>query len=257
MRWISPANSVGIPLVALHGFWGQATDWARLSSEFQETFSVWAPELPGHGPGAHSDEPFTWPALRLAFQSWASACLPERYGLLGYSMGGRIALDLVCSGALKPQALILESCRLPLPADEIPLRLQHDAVWAKRLREESTDRVLQDWLAQPLFASLHHHPEVISRLLADRQNANPNLLARSLAAFGLGTQPQYLTTPFSAPVLALTGEFDHKFSQLAPALCDFFPLARHQVVAGAGHNTHAEKPQAFADAVATFLTPLF
>ena len=85
------------PVVLLHGFMGRGADWRAVRADLPETWDVRAPDLPGHGAavglGSYSMD---------AAADLALAGLAEPADVVGYSMGGRLALHLA---ATHPEAV--------------------------------------------------------------------------------------------------------------------------------------------------------
>src|SRR6201987_810016 len=86
----------GRVVVLLHGWSLNLGVWAGLARELAPHFRVIAIDLPGHG---RSD----WDprAATPAAQAWrvheTLAPITERYALLGWSLGGQLALDLAAA----------------------------------------------------------------------------------------------------------------------------------------------------------------
>src|SRR5947207_11329176 len=101
----------GRPLLLLHGFTGSAATWAPLIDSLPPHFGTIAPDLIGHGrsdspPDAHRYYMARCMADLLAM---LDALEVERTDLLGYSMGGRVALHLVAVAPERVGAPVLES----------------------------------------------------------------------------------------------------------------------------------------------------
>ena len=98
-------------LVLLHGFTGSGANWAAHSARFQAAgLRVLAPDLPGHGANLPvSSDDYT---MEAAAAQIAGLLEQEESGpvhLLGYSMGGRLALYFALHHPTKVRSLILES----------------------------------------------------------------------------------------------------------------------------------------------------
>src|SRR4051795_4146686 len=75
------------PLVLLHGFTQTRQSWRRTANELAGRYRVIVPDLPGHGQSAHRTASFD------AATAYIRALAPQTpFTLVGYSMGGRIAL---------------------------------------------------------------------------------------------------------------------------------------------------------------------
>ena len=246
-------------LVLLHGFTGSAAGWSDLLLRL-EAPGRWliALDMPGHG---ESDAPAD-PALYTMERTQATilAALkalgvePREAILLGYSMGGRIALYTAFSGFFR--ALILESASPGLadPAEREQRRRSDNAL-AARIEREGVKAFVSDWEKLPLFASQGNlPPETRKALRAQRLNNRATGLANSLRGCGTGVQPALheRLKALDLPVLLLAGELDSKFCQIAGQMARSIPQASLQIVPGAGHTIHLEQAEIFAARVNEF-----
>jgi 2-succinyl-6-hydroxy-2,4-cyclohexadiene-1-carboxylate synthase len=59
------------------------------------------------------------------------------------------------------------------------------------------------------------------------------------------------------PVLCITGSLDERYTELAGRMVDRVGTgARHEVIDGAGHAAHLERPDAVVEVVTAFLDEL-
>jgi 2-succinyl-6-hydroxy-2,4-cyclohexadiene-1-carboxylate synthase len=174
--------------------------------------------------------------------------------LLGYSMGGRIALHAAFSGYFR--ALILESASPGLATlAEREQRRASDEALAARIEQEGIEAFSDYWEKIPLFASQRQlATEQRAALRAQRLNNRAHGLANSLRGVGTGAQPElYSRLPtLNLPVLLLAGERDSKFCTIAQQMALQLPQARLQIIPEAGHTIHLEQPEAFAAEVHNF-----
>src|SRR5690606_13785993 len=101
----------GTPLVLLHGFTGSKANWQPLIPALAEAHSVITIEIIGHG---ESEKPADPQRYRMEFVAndiikLISAMTSAPITLLGYSMGGRLALYLAAHYPQELNRLILES----------------------------------------------------------------------------------------------------------------------------------------------------
>lgn len=235
-------------LVMLHGLLGDRHDWAEVGAGL-EGINCLALDLPGHG----QNHPVQVASFE-AFHDWLCATLSDRgvsrYCLLGYSLGGRLALYHASRQPQGLEALWLESAHPGLPANERSARIAHDERWAIRFEQEPLENVLADWYQQPVFADLTdaQRTRQIQRRLANRGPA----IATMLRSTSLGHQPslwQWLENT-SLPVGCFSGQRDIKFHTLATRLKTMAPRLRHITLEG-GHNLHAEQPEMVAQQLTT------
>lgn len=230
-------------LVLLHGLLGDANDWQPVQAALAGLPSL-ALDLPGHGSNqavlvAGFEQAHRWLCDELAARDIG------RYQLVGYSLGGRLALYHASQSPVGLQALLLENCHPGLPPAERPARLAHDEGWARRFEQEPLVAVLADWYRQGVFADLGE--DARARQIARRLGNDGKAVAAMLRATSLGQQPDL--GPWLAqgalPVTYVSGKRDHKFHQLACLLASQHRKINHLELDG-GHNLHAHQPETFA-----------
>lgn len=250
-------------LVLLHGFTGSAASWIDLWPGLQAPGRrLIAFDLPGHGASDAPADPGRYAIERCSDDlSAALAALGVRTQeavLLGYSMGGRVALYAACAGFL--QALILESAS-PGIADpaERERRRQSDSLLAGRIERAGVEAFVDEWERLPLFASQCDLPEAARAALRKQRLSNrASGLANSLRGVGAGAQPAlHARLPeLDLPVLLLAGELDGKYCQIARTMAGSLPRAQLEIVPAAGHALHLEQPASFTRLVDAFCRTL-
>ncbi|MDA1196325.1 MAG: 2-succinyl-5-enolpyruvyl-6-hydroxy-3-cyclohexene-1-carboxylic-acid synthase, partial [Planctomycetota bacterium] len=85
----------GPPLLLLHGFLGTGADWDATRAALGPRREFRTPTLPGHGP-APTPVPAA-PAFDALVSALLAAAPSEPFDVLGYSMGGRLALAMLCA----------------------------------------------------------------------------------------------------------------------------------------------------------------
>lgn len=200
-----------IPYIFLHGFLGSPLDWDPVLSYLPE-ISFITPELPGHG-----KTPFT--------KELSLPLLPKMH-LIGYSMGGRLAMHYASTHPENIASLTILSahCGMHDP-EEKQQRLQKDTLLAKKMLL-SFDDFLESWYDQPIFAGFR--PD-----MTHRKQHNPKELAASFLHYSLGKQPVFDTTRGFFAV----GERDIKYRALYPDA---------HIITNAGHMVHLEQPKQVA-----------
>jgi len=247
------------PLVLLHGFTGSKASWAVIRAAFRPTRRVIAIDLPGHGDTVISDAAFDYSLARTAdlVAATLAAMHVPRVDVLGYSMGGRVALQLAIAHTERVRRLVLESTSAGLATVAARMRRRAaDARLATVIERDGIAAFVQRWEMLPLFRSLAVQPTGVRHALRRQRLAGrPHGLAASLRGMGLGAQPWLgpRLAALASPVLLVTGEADRKFTRLAARLAARLPHAEHIIVTAAGHIPHLEQPERFLRAVRPFL----
>lgn len=214
-------------------------------------------DLPGHGRNGGDVAPwrFTFDAVEAEITALA---LDEPLDLVGYSMGGRIALAYAVRNPGRVGRLVLESASpgLDTEADRAARRASDEAL-ARRIEKEGVEAFVDHWESLPLFESQQAlAAEVRTMHRTGRLRNHPGSLAASLRGLGTGALPGYWGSlpDLRVPVLVLVGGLDRKFSEVGARMAGLIPDIRLVEVPDAGHTVHLERPEAWLGAVSGFLS---
>ncbi len=242
-------------LVFLHGFLGSGSDWNEIALEFAPYFSCLCVDLPGHG-ASRIAEPCRVGDVLDALAALLDEHRIERCTLLGYSMGGRVALSLAAHVPGRVERLVLESTSLGLRSpEERDARQASDASWSAMLDAGDMATFLERWYAQPLFETIRRGPARFAELVQRRTRQDPRQLALGLQTMGPGVWPSAwdMWQALSIPILVIVGEHDAKYVALAHEMQATRASAQVHIIPDCGHNVHWEDPSAYTAAVAMFL----
>ncbi len=253
-RWGS-----GPPVVMLHGFTGSASGWAEVAASLAPQFEVIGVDIVGHGQ-TDAPEGVERYAMRRVVDDLAStlrALGHERATWLGYSMGGRTALQVAVHRPDVVSALILEGATPGLAtAPERAERVASDEVLAQRVLTEGVESFIDFWQDVSLFASQKRLPqERQDRVRAGRLRNRAIGLANSLRGMGTGSQEDVRDRlgEVGVPTFLITGALDTKFTGIAREMAERLPHATIAVIDDAGHAAHVERPAEFSAMVLDFL----
>jgi 2-succinyl-6-hydroxy-2,4-cyclohexadiene-1-carboxylate synthase len=247
----------GEPLALLHGFTGSSASWGELIGWLSGYFTVIAVDLPGHGMTDAPSDParYAMPRVAADLRALFRACGADAPHLVGYSMGGRLALYYALHHPVR--SLMLESASPGLAdADERAARKAADDVLADEIERDGVAAFVERWEALPLFASQARLPETVREAQRAIRLANrPHGLANSLRGMGTGVQPSLWGRlgELNVPVLLLCGALDEKFTAIARAMSGRIRDARLNTLPDAGHTVHLEQPLQFRDALLRFV----
>ena len=252
--------TTGVPaspgLLFLHGFLGSGRDWLPVAEQLADRFHCLMPDFPGHG-GRRESVPAGAPAFHdaaLGLLREVEPLHPERLHLVGYSMGGRMALYLALRfpERFTTATIVSASPGLRTEEERQQRRLSDDAL-AKSL-EQDFDAFLERWYNLPLFASLKAQPS-FDRVLTARRSGNPAALASCLRALGTGNQPQlWDDLPGNRlPILFCAGEKDTKFVEIGRQMVNLCPFSTLEIFEGCGHTLHVEERALFIEHLEFFI----
>jgi 2-succinyl-6-hydroxy-2,4-cyclohexadiene-1-carboxylate synthase len=246
------------PLLFLHGFMGCGADWLPLAGALADHFYCLMPDLPGHGRHLELslDQPLHFQDIVLSLEHFMDKLALEQVRLVGYSMGGRLALYTAVTLPERVRALILEGANPGLAEEQARRqRASLDDGYAELLLTEGVDRFLDRWYNLALFSSLKGRPALLEKLKAGRRQNDPRWLAKIISELSPGRQPPLWERleKLSMPVLFMAGALDTKYAALALELKERLPQAEVALIPGASHNTHLEQPELFIRQLRAFL----
>ena len=261
-------------VLLLHGFTRDARAWQPVLPAL-DAYRVVRVDLIGHGKSDAPDDAsrYTMEHAVEDLQALLHHLSVEQYALIGYSLGGRVALHLACAAPEQLWGLVIESASAGIedPAQRAA-RVESDEALAQslfnlpsrqegagpglRLATDGLEAFVDTWQAQPLFASQSSLPaEVLSEQRRQRLENSPTGLANSLRGMGAGAQDYILDrlSVIDAPAFFLAGALDTRYAALAPVLAGQVPGARHCIIENAGHTSHLEQPEVWSRLVRDFL----
>ncbi len=213
-------------MMMLHGFGATPRVWERVGALGDR------PALAGHGGGEAID--FESEVERLARR------IHGRTTVVGYSLGGRMALGVACRFPEKVERLVLIGTHPGLDGPDTRLeRIASDDALASQLERDGLDAFFSEWDARPLFAR---------RPTPDRAGLEAHQLAAAMRAFSLGRMPSRWLDLASLrmPLTWVAGEHDDKFRRLAEQCARACPRAEMVCVEGSDHDVVACRPEAIA-----------
>jgi 2-succinyl-6-hydroxy-2,4-cyclohexadiene-1-carboxylate synthase len=240
-------------MLVLHGFTETDLFWCDLLGPLGTGATTDCGLLPGHGwkPCA-ADTTLATAAAEFAKK------LPDSGGdLLGYSLGGRIALQLAIDHPRRVRRLILVSCMAGIRDEqERARRRERDERLAQILEEDGIGPFLALWEANPVLKTIKPIPHRIEETLRSmRMNQDPLGLASALRTLGVGSMANLWPRlpSIAAKTLLIAGDHDTRYVQAMGEMAKVIPQARFEVVADSGHAVHREQPYVLKKLVSSFL----
>jgi pimeloyl-ACP methyl ester carboxylesterase len=233
------------PLLIAHGLYGSARNWGVIAKRLSDERKVIAVDMRNHGASDWADD-HSYPALA----SDLAEVIPDRFDVLGHSMGGKAAMVLALNHPEKLRRLVV--------ADIAPVTYNHSQLpMIEAMRSVDLSAIESRADADAQLANFVDDPGVRAFLLQslDVQNRQWRLNLDALAR----EMPKIIGFPevngsFDKPALFLSGgDSDYVTADHRPAIKTLFPSARFAKIPGAGHWLHAEKPRDFEETVRVFL----
>ncbi len=249
------------PILFLHGFMGDLLEFKQAIAILSKQFYCVAIDLLGHGQTEaidhvmDRDEDYTIESTANFIIKFLDLLCVERCCLVGYSMGGRLALYLALHFPQYFSRVVLESASAGLRTEvERSDRRSKDQQLAAKLETDDFRLFLESWYQQSIFANLRSHPN-FAQMLEQRLSNSPVKLAKSLRNLSTGKQPSLWEklSENEIPLLLLAGELDSKFVQINRQIEQLCKFSKLEIITSCSHNIHFENPNLFVEKVTAFL----
>lgn len=248
----------GEPLVLVHGYTGDVTDWRHQIEAFSSSHRVLVLDNRGHGRSSAPADRSVYTVDRMAddLEALVDALGLERYHLVGHSMGGAIAQEMALRSPERLLSLTLHATSYSFDLDsalEKDPRISPYLEYRRRVAETDGMAAVANMpkLAEP---PPHQKPERVVE-------KDARLAAMSVDAFlgaweGLvaweGTEKRI--GGVRGPALVLYGEMDAPLIvEGCSRLVELIPQARVEVIPEAGHQPQEERPELYNAALRAFL----
>ncbi|MDG0815282.1 alpha/beta fold hydrolase [Bdellovibrio svalbardensis] len=251
-----------VNLFFLHGFLGRPTDWEAVKAALPKSdrLTIYTPDYfkeknlnPNHN--------FTSWAQN--FNRWVQMETngTDRNVLVGYSLGGRLALHaLEQKPALWYKTILISTnpgFNDPLKAfdpssEDRRLRWMNDSYWAEEFLKSSWETLLRNWNAQPVFGGGEEEPQRIEK------EYSREALGLALTNWSLAQQKNMrpLLQELSSKICFAVGERDEKFVALAEQLRRDIGNLRVELIPEASHRVLFDRPKDLAEKIKSLIQQL-
>ncbi|GGG87577.1 2-succinyl-6-hydroxy-2,4-cyclohexadiene-1-carboxylate synthase [Staphylococcus pragensis] len=245
-------------LILLHGFISDSRTYSQHLLALLQEVNVLTIDLPGHGQDESSmEETWDFPYLVKQLDEVLDQFKAYTLHLLGYSMGGRVALYYALHGHHVLKSLILESTSPGIDNEDDRLeRQQIDAARGKVLDIAGLEIFVNDWEKLPLFYTQYDLDKEKRKAIREmRMSQDPHRLAKALRDYGTGHMPNLWkkVKDIQIPCFILAGELDEKFVKTAHAMADKMNDSPVHIFKEVGHTIHVEDETEFDTIVLGFL----
>ena len=230
-------------VLLLHGFAGTAGSWDAVGQQLDhKRYRPLAVDLRGHGQNGESRP--------ISFELCVSdllAVAPSRFTVAGYSLGGRIGLQLALAAPERVERLVLISTSAGIEdSDERRLRLEGDLDLADKIESEPIGEFADDWLDGPLFRD--DEAQVNAAARKEIEKNSPANLAGALRALSVGRMEPLWSrlSELKMPTTVVAGGLDDRYVGLAERLSAGVPGSDLEVIAGVGHALPRSAPERLA-----------
>ena len=228
-------------LIAFHGFMGVGRDFEPFEKACGRTF--WSPDLIGHGAFQCMDS--SQYGLDAQLEYWSNR-IPDGSVLIGYSMGGRLALQFACRYPNKLAGLVLIGATPGIQEEKARIQRQHwDRIQANRIVEMGVETFYNEWQKMPIIATQQNiSPSIQAEMKSARLAQSIEGLSQSMLHFGTGTMQACWDAlqDLQVPTLLMVGEHDLKYREIAFQMLGRIPKNKSSlaIISKTGHCAHLE-----------------
>lgn len=251
-----------VNLFFLHGFLGRPNDWDAVKGPLSQSqnLRIFTPDY------------FNDRALgpQHSFQDWADnftdwvenlGCSAEINILVGYSLGGRLALHaferqpalwkkVICVSANPGFNDVYDSFNAA--SEERRLREKNDSYWAEEFRKAPWESVLRAWNAQPVFGGGENEP------VRSEMDYSREVLGLALTQWSLAQQKnmRFLLKEHAQKVLWIVGAKDEKYVQMSNKLKNEISELQVESLPEASHRILFDNPYGLSKSICEFIFKL-
>ncbi|TVQ02094.1 MAG: alpha/beta fold hydrolase [Balneolaceae bacterium] len=242
-------------LLMLHGFMGSARVFKPLIEKLSFFCNPLTIDLAGHENTQTPPDAALFSAERQSAQlhSVLGRLQLERLYLYGYSMGGRLAFQLMARYPNHFSGAIIESAHCGI-TDESERKNRVKADYERiRIIESDFELFIENWKKHELFDNTPAEMEKLySSVMASQK---PDLMAASLRGFGAGVMPHVCDHLKESGIRLklISGSLDETYVKRMQEIQSVNPLITLDIVEDAGHRVHAGKPAEWLRIVREFL----
>jgi pimeloyl-ACP methyl ester carboxylesterase len=235
----------GPPLLVLHGLFGSGSNWRSVARQLASTLTVHSVDLRNHGASPWADA-MDYVAMADDVLQLMDRLSLEQPAVLGHSMGGKTAMALALRHPQRVGRLIVVDIAPVSYADTLtPFA---EAMRATNVGTAATRAEIQARLRQAV-----PDPTVVPFLMQNLVVQNDhfdwrlNLLGISASMVQLCNFPsELLGARFERPVAVIAGaNSDYVTESDGVEFRPMFPRVTVEIIKGAGHWVHADRPDEF------------
>lgn len=192
--------------------------------------------------------------LDMGLKAWGAAFNAQAHPgvLIGYSLGGRLAIHAALDKPSLWQALILISSHTGLSDEKLKdERLKSDRAWAQRFANDPWDSVIQAWNSQPVFQGSHNP-------IRNEGDYSRGQLASILEGWSLGYQEDLAPRiqHLAIPILWIAGSEDTACVNRTQSLRFTHPKSKKWIAPQSGHRVYLDTPEHLKKEINNFLKGL-
>lgn len=218
-----------LPVILVHGLGVSGAYFTPTAERLAVDFTVYVPDLPGHGLSDTPKAPLDVPGLTHALVRWMDAMGMNRAIMVGHSMGCQVVIDAACRYSSRVERLVLIG-----PTGDP----EHQTIHAQ--------------LPRALLACTFERPSLVKFIVKDYLRMGARLWPEVLAMVNDPVEEKLSCV--RQPVLLVRGSRDAIAPQRwVDEVARQLATERIHVIPGWGHNVNYSVPEPLVSAIRPFL----
>lgn len=233
-------SGVGRPLVLLHGWGLHSGAWQSCLPALEKNFHCYAVDMLGHGESIlNKDEAFNFDTMREVLHQLISSIDSDNIILLGWSLGGLVAMNYAQHYPNDVSRLILVTANACFcKKDDWPHAMDEAVLdnFAQQL-EQDYKKTVDKFMALQMFGADDYKQslKILKQFMASRPMPSIETLRQGLKILKT-TDLRAVLKDIPQPVLMISGEHDRLMPyQATDAMQLLFTNASNAMIEGAGH----------------------
>jgi len=248
----------GIPLILIHGFTGTNKSFDKLSNFLKQYFKIIKLDMIGHGLSMDKDiKSYSFLQSIRYIEKIIKELHLKKVNILGYSLGGRLAMQFSIINQHKINKMILCSSSFGIKnKSERISRIKSDEKIITLLRNNNLEKFVNYWEAIPLWESEKKLPvEIKNKHRIIRLNQKNEGLMLNLRHQGQGVQ-EFLGESLKnikIKTLIMYGDNDLKYKFISKEMAEIIENSELSEVPNSGHNIILENPIYISQKIKNFI----
>lgn len=235
-------------LVLVHGFLGGTGYWVPTTTGLNDYFDFISVDLPGFGASAQLPAPDSIGGLAASVVERVDSLGVKRFSVLGFSMGGMVAMELALEHGGRLDKLVLYGTAA---SGDLPDRFESWDASIERMQsqgvEPTADKTASSWFVEGV-----KHPFYPACREACR-GASKEGAMKAMRGMQRWSARERLKS-IKTPTLVIVGDKDRSTKPAeSVAIWQQVPGAQLCIIPNAAHGLHMEKPELFNRVVLDFI----
>jgi len=259
IRWGEPG---GDSVVLLHGLMNNGRYWEHVATELRPRFTVYAPDLRGHGESEHAPGGYLVWAFAMDLRAFVEELDLEAFDLVAHSIGSRVAMAYARDHSHRLKHLVLADMG-PQMAEAGARGIRKSTGEARKAPGFETEEAALDYFAKMYPGKPRDFlmRQLAASLVLDETSGNlvfrfdPKINEATGRAALVEIPYLWESLPhITCPTLIIRAEKSKVLSdEIARKMLEKLPNAQYEVIPDAGHQVALHQPEAFTRVVKQFL----